>query len=70
MSKKEVEWKFSKLLMEKIVEHDAIVKCPYCKQHFDIHTGLIFVEGKQVPNVPQGYGYTHFEDIMKRKKKP
>jgi len=34
-----------------------------------IHTGLIFLEGKEKPNVPPGYGHDHFEEIMIGKKK-
>lgn len=68
MERKRMKWKFSDLLAEKIEEHDAIVKCPYCKKLFDIHTGLIYLEGKQVPIAPPGYGIAHFEEIMSEKK--
>jgi len=69
VKEKRTKWRFSNLLAEKIVEHDAIVKCPYCKELFDIHTGLIFLEGKEVPIAPPGYSIAHFEEIMSGKKK-
>lgn len=68
VKEKRIKWRFSDLLAEKIEEHDAIVKCPYCKKAFDIHTGLIFLEGKEVPIAPPGYGIAHFEEIMSDKK--
>lgn len=58
-----------KLLIEKLREHGGVIKCPYCKNLFDVHVGMIFMEGKQSPQpVPPGYGYLHFEEIMSGKK--
>jgi hypothetical protein len=58
-----------KLLIKKLKEHDGIIMCPYCKQLFDVHVGMIFAEGKQLPEASPGYGYEHFEEIMTGKKK-
>lgn len=69
VKERQTKWRFSDLLTKKIEEHDAIVKCPYCKKLFDIHAGLIFLEGKEVPLAPPGYAIEHFEEIMSDTKK-
>jgi len=57
-----------KLLIEKLKEHNGMIECPYCKNLFDVHVGMVFMEGKQSPpGSPQsapGYAYQHFEEIM------
>jgi len=53
-----------KLLIRKLKEHDGIIKCPYCKAPFDVHLGMIFLEGKDIPGASPEYCYEHFEEIM------
>ncbi len=59
------------LLVEKLKEHQGVIMCPYCKNLFDVHVGMVFLEGKQSsPQSPQsapGYAYQHFEEIMGEK---
>jgi hypothetical protein len=52
-----------KLLIKKIQEHNAITKCPYCQKLFDIHTGMIFLEGKEI-NDSSKSGHEYFENVM------
>jgi hypothetical protein len=63
------KWKPSKELIKKIREHGAIVKCPYCKNQFDIHAGIIFLEGKQIENpyIPNPSTEAFFKKVMKKK---
>lgn len=64
MEKKTIEREPCTLLSKKIRDHNAITMCPYCKHQFDIHTGMIFLEGKQVDPPPKK---THdfFYEVMK-----
>jgi len=55
-----------KLLIDKIQEHGTITKCPYCKELFDIHIGMIFLEGKETGDYHK-WGHKYFEDVMKVK---
>jgi hypothetical protein len=63
------KWEPSKELIEKIREHQALVKCPYCKNQFDIHAGIIFLEGKQIESPPGPGRQTEafFKEVMKKK---
>jgi len=51
------------LLIQKIREHNTITKCPYCEQLFDIHVGMIFLEGKETPDSSK-WGHKYFEEVM------
>jgi hypothetical protein len=52
-----------KLLIKKIEEHNAITKCPYCKQLFDIHAGMVFLEDKEISDSGK-WGHEYFEKVM------
>lgn len=52
-----------KLLIKKIDEHNTITKCPYCKELFDIHAGMIFLEGKEI-NDSGKLEHKYFERVM------
>jgi len=64
MSKKEVLSEPCELLTRKIKEHNTITMCPYCNNLFDIHVGMIFLEGKQVDPPPKNT-HDYFEEVMK-----
>lgn len=54
------------LLNKKLKEHNTIVMCPYCDQLFDVHVGLIFLEGKQIKPPPRDM-HKYFEQVMQPK---
>ena len=51
------------LLSRKINEHAAITMCPYCNNLFDIHAGMIYLEGKQT-NPPPKDVHEYFKQVM------
>ena len=51
------------LLIQKLKKHNTIMMCPYCKQLFDIHTGMIFLEGKDTKDVNK-LGHDYFVKVM------
>jgi len=51
------------LLIDKIREHGTITKCPYCGQLFDIHVGMLFLEGKETEDYRR-WGHKYFEEVM------
>ena len=55
------------LLVDKMREHNTITKCPYCKNLFDIHVGMIFLEGKETPDPNEWGRHQYFEEVMKPK---
>ncbi len=63
MNKKQVPSEPCELLARKIKEHDTITMCPYCKNLFDIHAGMIYLEGKQVDPPPKNT-HEYFEKVM------
>jgi len=54
------------LLIEKMREHGTIAKCPYCGELFDIHVGMIFLEGKETADYSK-WGHKYFEEVMEPK---
>ena len=54
------------LLIDKIKEHQTITQCPYCEKQFDIHTGMIFLEGKQTSDSSKWGKHEYFEQVMKK----
>lgn len=52
-----------KLLIDKLREHNTITMCPYCRMLFDVHVGLIFLEGKEI-EPPPGDTHKYFEQVM------
>jgi uncharacterized Zn-finger protein len=59
-----------KSLIDKLHEHDGIIKCPYCTKLFDVHVGMIFAEGKERKSgATPGEGYEYFDDFMSGKRK-
>ena len=54
-----------KLLISKMKEHGTITKCPYCKQLFDIHVGMIFLEDKETKNIDKWGDHKYFEEVMR-----
>lgn len=52
------------LLVRKIAEHDAITMCPYCEAHFDVHAGMVFLEGKN-NSAPSSDTHKEFERVMR-----
>lgn len=52
------------LLIRKLREHATITKCPYCQRLFDVHVGMVFLEGKETPDSSE-WGHTYFEDVMR-----
>lgn len=55
-----------KLLVEKLREHNTITKCPYCGKLFDVHVGMLFLEGKETDDQDK-WGHTYFEEVMEPK---
>lgn len=56
------------LLIEKIREHNTITKCPYCGELFDIHVGMIFLEGKETSDQSK-WDHGYFQEVMKQENK-
>lgn len=52
-----------KPLIDKLREHNTITMCPYCRRLFDVHVGLIFLEGKEIEPPPRNT-HKYFEQVM------
>ncbi len=50
-------------LSDKLKEHNTITMCPHCKQVFDVHVGMVFLEGKQTTTPPKDT-HAFFEAMM------
>ena len=64
MSQRKMKTEPCDLLIEKLRKHSTITKCPYCKELFDIHVGMISLEGKETADYNK-WGHKYFEDVMK-----
>jgi len=64
MNKRTKEEEPCQLLVQKMKEHNTITMCPYCRNLFDIHVGIIYLEGKQIDPPPRDT-HKHFEEVMK-----
>lgn len=51
------------MLVDKIREHNTITMCPYCKKLFDIHVGMVFLEGKETESPPRDT-HEYFVEVM------
>lgn len=51
------------LLIRKLREHGGATKCPHCGNVFDVHLGMVFLEGKEQEYYNK-WGHRHFEEVM------
>ena len=53
-------------LTRTLAEHNTITMCPYCRSLFDVHVGMLFLEGKQAPHPgpPLKEAHRYFEEAM------
>lgn len=53
------------LLIDAVRRKNAITQCPYCERLFDLHVGMMFVEGKQTSDPTKWGKHEYFEQVMR-----